>query len=496
MEFTYFYNLVESNLPLPAPKTYVHINPLKIYFDLDSCLWFNTLVLKFSTNKMLQIYDRIGSPDKDHGTTTVGMDVKVEAVRPLIIIEENGKENKNKKTELHFHVATVSLSNGQDTANTSRADLTKALAEYSSHEFLRTTSGFPTQKQDLSLNIDRFKSHASGSDILTSNFMIHPKGISKEILCISEEEPQDLWAIKFDSIFAEFLETTTSETAKNHYKFFDPFSISSWIHKKSESFTNVDMKYATENDTNVADILMFFSITDAITAQINHHQLLFLIEVLDVFSELSIFLALDDTSSISSLRNIIFGSIPRIDFSLLLQQNPKNNDTRVGPTKPINFLENLQMMSSVYIEPNRSSASSSPEFSVSKSFSAVSNVDVSKQLMENIPSTSKPVKKNTRIKEFSAVKRGFKDFFASMDISLNASGDDETLSINSDSSDTEIVFVEDEKMIDYMFSYEFDELQHPKEEVDEANEAFDDKESNLSLNSFQQELEYKIITFR
>lgn len=64
---------------MPAPKFYVQVNPINIYFDLESCLWLNSFALN--------LYQSLQDSKKDMTdiSNLTYIDVKIEAILPRVI---------------------------------------------------------------------------------------------------------------------------------------------------------------------------------------------------------------------------------------------------------------------------------------------------------------------------------------------------------------------------------------------------------------------------
>lgn len=65
---------------VPPPKFYVQVNPIQIFFDVDSCLWFNS----FALNLHQSLLD---SKQDISGSNITYIDVKIEAILPKVSIQ-------------------------------------------------------------------------------------------------------------------------------------------------------------------------------------------------------------------------------------------------------------------------------------------------------------------------------------------------------------------------------------------------------------------------
>lgn len=68
---------------VPPPKFYVHLNPIQIMSDVDSCLWFNSFALNLHQS-LLDSKQDISASDFTY------IDVKIEAILPKVLVIYKG----------------------------------------------------------------------------------------------------------------------------------------------------------------------------------------------------------------------------------------------------------------------------------------------------------------------------------------------------------------------------------------------------------------------
>lgn len=65
---------------MPPPKFYVHLNPVQIVFDVDSCLWLNSFGLNLYQSLMMSKQQELTQSNLTY------MDVKIEAILPKVLL--------------------------------------------------------------------------------------------------------------------------------------------------------------------------------------------------------------------------------------------------------------------------------------------------------------------------------------------------------------------------------------------------------------------------
>lgn len=139
---------------------------------------------------------------------------------------------------MQIQVSRFALTNIRETGS-SRADLANALHSLQEGSLV-FASGFPSKMDDLCVVTDRILSHVSAADV-TSN-KTSPRSstpdFSRYALWI---EPRDVWCIKLDPIWIDFLGARSVGQAKS-VQFIDAVPITFWVHGRSEDKLNVSLE--------------------------------------------------------------------------------------------------------------------------------------------------------------------------------------------------------------------------------------------------------------
>lgn len=143
-EFTYFYYPNDTPFPLPAPKFYVQVNPINIYFDLESCLWLNSFALN--------LYQSLQDSKKDMTdiSNLTYIDVKIEAILPRLIFESYKDYiiQRDRPKSLTFEVTRATITNVRSLEQSSRADLAKCVDSFHMGS-LFFGSEYPSRPEDF-----------------------------------------------------------------------------------------------------------------------------------------------------------------------------------------------------------------------------------------------------------------------------------------------------------------------------------------------------------
>lgn len=129
----------------------------------------------------------------------------------------------------------------------SRADLAQALHSLQEGSLV-FASEFPSKSDDLCVVTDRILSHVAAADItstITSPDLSIPQSISSSNLTRYAlwSEPRDVWCIKIDPLWIDFLGARSVGQSKS-VPFVDAVPITLWVHGKSSTdLMNVVNKY-------------------------------------------------------------------------------------------------------------------------------------------------------------------------------------------------------------------------------------------------------------
>lgn len=362
-----FYIITIYFFVVPPSKIFVHMNPLQVHFDLNSILWLNSFSLNLHGSLLRT---KIGSPHLSNNSSSISsskrlsldaaaqtnssaeprlmyMDVKLEAIMPRIVIESSVEtpNQKDRPKVMQIQISRFALTNIRETGS-SRTDLAQAL-----HSLQEGTlvfgSGFPSDKNDMCVVTDRILSHIAANDVL--NFK-EPQQELMNVITISPSghklhrysmwsEPRDVWCIKLDPIWIDFLGARSLSPNKS-IPFIDAVPITLWVHAgnnketdsgnensnndskanmSGKSNTNVEnieslstrnpfaneeylsAKANTDSSSNnscivnerTANIHAIAHVSNLISVQIDHYQYLFLLRLTEEITEMTTFLSLD-----------------------------------------------------------------------------------------------------------------------------------------------------------------------------------------------------------
>ncbi|TMW53722.1 hypothetical protein DOY81_001190 [Sarcophaga bullata] len=431
-EFTYFY------YPVPPSKVFVHINPLQVHFDLSSILWLNSFALNLHESLLRTSIaatvspsnsTNIGSPSTiaSHGsqsTTLKGssklslynepenepslmyMDVKVEAIMPRIVIESSVEtpNQKDRPKIMQIQISRFALTNIREMGS-SRADLAQALHSLQEGSLVFGT-GFPSAAGDMCIVTDRILSHVAATDVGTaSEAAINNNGSgqrssipkSSSLQCLSRyamwSEPRDVWCIKLDPVWIDFLGARSLGTNKS-IPFVDAVPITLWLHSgtgtqsnsgsrkgsgdsnsaasttktdnasidsninrldfansntklprnpflDSEEDIHMDRKSQTSAEAaeRTADLHAIAHISNLVSVQIDHYQLLFLLRLAEEFNEMATFLSLDAERILqkqNTKKSLIFGCvIPQVEVTFVMPSPTPGKESSGGDAESV-----------------------------------------------------------------------------------------------------------------------------------------------------------------
>ncbi|KAM7354386.1 bridge-like lipid transfer protein family member 3B isoform 3-T3 [Cochliomyia hominivorax] len=461
-EFTYFYYPGDFIFPLPPSKVFVHINPLQVHFDLCSILWLNSFALNLHESLLrTSIAANVSSPTNStaigspstigsHGsqsTTLKGssklslynepenepslmyMDVKVEAIMPRIVIESSVEtpNQKDRPKMMQIQISRFALTNIREMGS-SRADLAQALHSLQEGSLVFGT-GFPSASGDMCIVTDRILSHVAATDVGTApeatinnnggGVNVGGGGVgvgggsgqrssipkSNSIQCLSRyamwSEPRDVWCIKLDPVWIDFLGARSLGTNKS-IPFVDAVPITLWLHSgngttastgsqnnvgsrkdsgdsnsmasttkatvygasietnmnrldfansstklprnpflDSEEDIHVDRKSQTSSEAaeRTADLHAIAHISNLVSVQIDHYQLLFLLRLAEEFNEMSTFLSLDAERILqkqNTKKSLIFGCvIPQIEVTFVMPSPTPGKESSGGDAESV-----------------------------------------------------------------------------------------------------------------------------------------------------------------
>ncbi|XP_031623665.1 UHRF1-binding protein 1-like isoform X3 [Contarinia nasturtii] len=243
-EFTYFYFPGDFDFPLPPSKVFVHVNPVQINFHLDSILWLNSFALNLHENLLRTSMNASNeSGTSQNEPSFMYMDVKMEAIMPRVIIEStvDAPNQRDRPKTMQIQISRFALTNIRETGS-SRADLANALHSLQEGSLV-FAADFPSKADDLSVVTDRILSHMAASDMMSNKSSPNSSSANKTITTPMLTryalwiEPRDVWCVKLDPIWIEFL-GVRSVGQNKAVPFVDAVPITFWIHGRSSAKLN------------------------------------------------------------------------------------------------------------------------------------------------------------------------------------------------------------------------------------------------------------------
>lgn len=232
---------------MPPSKAFVHVNPVQINFDLDSCLWFSSFALNLHesllrTNNVASSLSSPSTPSTAGGSGGVEqppnlmyMDVKVEVIMPRVVFEAStgAPMQRDRPKSMHVQVSRVAMTNIRE-MGASRADLAQAISSLQEGSLV-FGSGFPSKPGDLCIVTDRILSHIAATDV-TGVTPISPQlhsAFANLTRYAMWSEPRDVWCLKLDPVWCDFY-GARSVGQSRPITFVDAVPVTVWVHGRSE----------------------------------------------------------------------------------------------------------------------------------------------------------------------------------------------------------------------------------------------------------------------
>lgn len=240
---------------------------------MDSVLWFNSFALNLHESLLrTSVANTMNACGGDGagvgGSSSISanepslmyMDVKMEGIMPRIIFEASSDlpSQRDRPKIMQIQIARFALTNIREVGS-SRADLAQALHSLQEGSLVFGTD-YPSKNDDLCIVTDRILSHVAGKlnlySILIINFILFVNyfyifaiyTIASDLTSSTSttpdidaniltryalwDEPRDVWCIKLDPIWIDFL-GTRSVGANKSVPFIDAVPVTLWLYGKS-----------------------------------------------------------------------------------------------------------------------------------------------------------------------------------------------------------------------------------------------------------------------
>ncbi|XP_030383567.1 UHRF1-binding protein 1 isoform X3 [Scaptodrosophila lebanonensis] len=324
------------------------------------------------------------------------MDVKVEAIMPRVIIEAavDAPNQKDRPKTMQIQISRFALTNIREMGS-SRADLAQALHSLQEGSLV-FGSGFPSVEGDMCIVTDRILAHVAASDV---QMMSPAPGISSASMSPTQttmprsastqylsryamwSEPRDVWCIKLDPVWVDFLGARSLGPNKS-IPFVDAVPITLWLHAgtheaqldlgagstagahmesmgleplatlpplpRNPFLSDEDVRVLETTDAEspkvapaerTADVHAIAHISNLVSLQIDHYQLLFLLRLAEEFNEMSTFLNLDAERILhkqNQQKSIIIGCVvPQIEITLVMPSPTPGKESSGGDAESV-----------------------------------------------------------------------------------------------------------------------------------------------------------------
>ncbi|XP_034239731.1 UHRF1-binding protein 1-like isoform X2 [Thrips palmi] len=375
-EFTYYYYPGDIPFPLPPSKFYVQLNPIQIYMDVLSVLWANSFALNLHQSLQKNV--------QEMNSSLPYVDVKIEAVLPRIVLESTVEHlsQRDRPKSLHVQASRVTITNVRSTRDScSRADLAKCVHSFQLGS-LFFGSDFPSKPGEFHVVNKKFIKHLEGTDnirappsqITGNSVQELVDQLSRELLWV---EAKDTWCVHLDPVWGEFYGTRAIGSNRPTV-FFDALPITLWVYMKvpqpaarvgtqesSPKFTvnskeaslsqgslksghSFDGKEKTrpqnlnssqsKSEPGTADIHVLVQVSNLMSIQINHYQLLFLLRLAEEAAEVATFLTLDTMRILDHKvgGSLVVGALlPQVEVTLVMPSQTPGKESSGGDVESV-----------------------------------------------------------------------------------------------------------------------------------------------------------------
>ncbi|XP_050355412.1 UHRF1-binding protein 1-like [Nymphalis io] len=260
-ELTFFYYPGDVCFPVPSPKLYVQLSPVRVAVDVPSALW----LAAFLPHVAAAVSDH--APPDD---SAAYIDVRAEAIMPRIILEsgpEHVSQQRDRPKELHICSARATFTNVRESPGTmtpgTRADLASIISAI--RRATPPRGQFPCSPDDIDPLHEQFLLHADNLDD-------EQRGAGLSAQCLWRESRR-VWCASAEPLWVDFCGARA--TGIKPAPLLDATPLTAWICFE-DGFSKIWVIGRTSGLSGL---------------QLNHYQLLFLLRQMERISELTAWLA-------------------------------------------------------------------------------------------------------------------------------------------------------------------------------------------------------------
>ncbi|XP_072945502.1 bridge-like lipid transfer protein family member 3B [Epargyreus clarus] len=385
-ELTFFYYPGDVCFPVPAPKLYVQLSPVRVSLDVASAVWLAAFLPHVA---------QAAAAATPQAAAASYLDVRMEAIMPKIVLEagsEHISQQRDRPKELHICTARATLTNVREPtrANTAgtRADLASIISA------LRRTAPprgeFPCSPDDIDPIHEQFILHADNLDDIDRGTTITPELLWRENRAI--------WCARVEPLWADFCGARAT-----NYKpapLLDATPLTAWLCFED----GLSRIWVVGRTCGLAGL------------QLNHYQMLFLLRQLERLADLAAWLShqaarLPDADDGSIVIGLV---VPAVEMTLVLPSScPGQESSRDLDSVPLDSssLNDLKLGSESTMAPSMQDRDSG----VLATQASIEVCTAQPLPAEEIPPPSPGI---GGFGGFSSMRRGFNSLVTSIDSAL------------------------------------------------------------------------------
>ncbi|XP_045539579.1 UHRF1-binding protein 1-like [Papilio machaon] len=380
-ELTFFYYPGDVCFPVPSPKLYVQLSPVRVSVDVPSVVWLSA----FLPHVGRALATATAAEDQ-----TSYIDVRTEAIMPKLVLEagpEHVSQQRDRPKELHICTARATFTNVRESPRSNTAGTRADLASIISCLRRAAPQGgqFPCMPDDLDPIHEQFLLHADNLDDIDRGSAISPELLWRE--------NRSVWCARVEPLWADFCGARAT-----NYKpapLLDATPLTAWLYF-DEGFSRI---WVIGRTCGLAGL------------QLNHYQLLFLLRTLERVAEMMAWLAHDaarqpDGDDGSIVVGIV---VPAVELTLVLPSNcPGQESSRDLDSVPLDSssLQDLKMGSEATMAPSMQDRDSAV-------LSLPAPIEVCS--VQPLPAEEVPPSPGISFGGFSSMRRGLTSLVTSLD---------------------------------------------------------------------------------